>query len=186
MFVSEHERISRVSLVCAPLCVACTHVHKFTDDKHGLTCVLRRRLDQSSFGIAFTPKHVSHTCQTSSLSTHACSHSGSGAGDISLAYSAEPAENQKSLRRTLQYLPNLSITGMSTWSPRQSGCTFRSGTAIQVVGEITSKKSTFSNRREPRSQLVSCSATGWWLEGSSAASRSGDDGSGAAHSAEHP
>ena len=85
-------------------------------------------------------------------------HSGSGAGDISWRIQRSLLRFRESIRRTLQYLQSISITGMSQWSPRLSGCTFRNGTAIPVAGEATSKKSALCRTGENHEDNWSISA----------------------------
>ena len=53
LFVSQHEHVSRISFVlCPSLCRLHVCTQQFTDHQHRLTCLLRRRLDQHTFGFA--------------------------------------------------------------------------------------------------------------------------------------
>ena len=70
---------SRVSFLVS-LCVclhACTQ--QFTDHQHRLTCIFRRRLDQTAFGLFRVAKHVQRASLILTQSTRVF-HSGSGAG----------------------------------------------------------------------------------------------------------
>ena len=57
----QHEHISRVSFVSLCVCLhACTQ--QFADHMHRLTCMFRRRLDQTAFGLICVAKRVQRAC----------------------------------------------------------------------------------------------------------------------------
>ena len=76
----QHEHFTLILWSVSLFVILHAWTRQFTVHSHGLTCVLRRRLDQTAFGFAFVQKHVSHTCLTSTSSTRVF-HSGGGAGE---------------------------------------------------------------------------------------------------------
>ena len=67
---SQHEHISRAFPCLCSFVFPCTPVHSnsLAISTDSLVC-LRRRLDQTAFGFALCPEHVSRTCLTLSSST---------------------------------------------------------------------------------------------------------------------
>ena len=138
--------------------------------------MFRRRLDQTAFGLICVAKHLQRACLPSTSEFH----SGSGAG-------LHPWIIQLSQLRICNHDGGSSEFvdyGHEQMEPKtERMCLPQWDGDPQWLAGLPARGPPLQDRREPRGQLVSCSATGWRTQRSGTTSRSGDD---VAHSTKHP